>query len=210
MKIAIASDHAGFEEKERLKPLLNELGIEFEDLGTGSTESVDYPDYACAIGEAIQQGRAERGVLLCGSGVGASVAASKLRGIRAAVGWVKRCPPRARRNDANVLSLAGRFSHDELARMCAPGLPPGSTVDATRGASKDREIENEELRTTRPLTVSFGPKECFAELMPKKSSWKLFDHPDCIISGRRTYSGPKTGGDGGHYILGYYPSDRTA
>src|SRR5258706_14345227 len=85
MKIAVAVDHAGFPLKARVIDVVKRAGHEVVDLGTNSTEPVDYPDYACAIGEAIQQGRADRGVLLCGSGVGASVAASKLRGIRAAV-----------------------------------------------------------------------------------------------------------------------------
>ena len=70
MKIAIASDHAGFEEKERLKPLLTELGIQFEDLGTGSEASVDYPDYARKVGDEVRSGHVEQGLLVCGSGTG--------------------------------------------------------------------------------------------------------------------------------------------
>ena len=75
MKIAIACDHAGFEEKERLKPLLRELGIQFEDLGTISTESVDYPDYARKVGDEVRSGRVEQGLLVCGSGTGMAIAA---------------------------------------------------------------------------------------------------------------------------------------
>ena len=74
MKIAIASDHAGFEEKERLKPLLNELGIQFEDLGTGSPESVDYPDYARKVADEVAQGNVDQGILVCGSGTGMAIA----------------------------------------------------------------------------------------------------------------------------------------
>ncbi|MGH9903360.1 MAG: RpiB/LacA/LacB family sugar-phosphate isomerase, partial [Pyrinomonadaceae bacterium] len=68
MKIALASDHAGYAEKERLKTLLDELGVEFEDLGAVSEESVDYPDYARRVAEEVARGRAEQGVLVCGSG----------------------------------------------------------------------------------------------------------------------------------------------
>lgn len=109
MKIAIASDHAGFEEKERLKPLLNELGIEFEDLGTVSTESVDYPDYARKVAEEVAQGKVDQGLLVCGSGTGMAIAANKVPGVRAAVGWSAEIARLAREhNDANVLALGAR------------------------------------------------------------------------------------------------------
>jgi ribose 5-phosphate isomerase B len=83
MRIALGSDHAGFEMKGVLAKLLGELGHQVVDVGTNSTEPVDYPDFAEAVGKAVLEGRAERGVLICGSGVGASVAANKMRGIRA-------------------------------------------------------------------------------------------------------------------------------
>ena len=85
MKIAIASDHAGFELKSQLAPYLTSLGHTVQDLGTNSTAPVDYPDYSEAVALAVLQGRAERGILICGSGVGATVAANKLPGIRACV-----------------------------------------------------------------------------------------------------------------------------
>src|SRR5437867_13071455 len=84
MKIAIASDHAGFEKKERLKPLLNELGIQFEDLGTGPPESEDYPDFARKVGEEVAQGNFEQSIWICGSGTGMRIAANKVHGERAA------------------------------------------------------------------------------------------------------------------------------
>ena len=84
MKIAIGSDHAGFELKESLRVFIESLGHEIIDVGTDSTESVDYPDYAEKVAVEIITGRADRGVMLCGSGVGASVAANKVPGIRAA------------------------------------------------------------------------------------------------------------------------------
>src|SRR5205085_3849767 len=111
MKIALASDHAGYAEKERLKPLLDELGIEFEDLGTGSEESVDYPDYAQKVAERVASGEAEQGVLVCGSGTGMAIAANKVHGVRAAVAWSEEVARLARQhNDANVLALGARIT----------------------------------------------------------------------------------------------------
>ncbi len=83
MRVAIAADHAGFELKQALVPYLGEQGYAVADLGTNSTEPVDYPDFAEAAGRAVARGEADRAVLICGSGVGASVAANKIRGIRA-------------------------------------------------------------------------------------------------------------------------------
>jgi RpiB/LacA/LacB family sugar-phosphate isomerase len=83
MKIAIGSDHAGFELKESVRALLRELGHEVIDLGTHDTSPVDYPDFAEAVGKTVLDRKAERGILICGSGVGASVAANKIPGIRA-------------------------------------------------------------------------------------------------------------------------------
>jgi ribose 5-phosphate isomerase B len=109
MKIALASDHAGFDEKERLKPLLREMGLEFEDLGTVSKESVDYPDYALKVAERVARGDAEQGVLICGSGIGMAIAANKVSGVRATVAWSEETARLARRhNDANVLALGAR------------------------------------------------------------------------------------------------------
>jgi RpiB/LacA/LacB family sugar-phosphate isomerase len=85
MKIVIGSDHAGFELKQELAKIITVAGHDVLDVGTTSTAPVDYPDFAAAVGRAILDGRTDRGVLICGSGVGASVAANKLVGIRAAV-----------------------------------------------------------------------------------------------------------------------------
>jgi ribose 5-phosphate isomerase B len=113
MKIALASDHAGFEEKEKVKSTLNELGIDFEDLGTTSTDSVDYPDYARKVGEAVAKGEVDSGLLVCGSGTGMAIAANKVRGVRAAVAWSPEIARLAREhNNANVLSLAARYTPD--------------------------------------------------------------------------------------------------
>ena len=85
MKLAVGADHAGFELKDAVRDALRKEGHEVLDLGTSSTAAVDYPDFAAAVGRAVLDGRAERGIVICGSGVGASVAANKLKGIRAAV-----------------------------------------------------------------------------------------------------------------------------
>ncbi|HWT01630.1 MAG TPA: ribose 5-phosphate isomerase B [Pyrinomonadaceae bacterium] len=114
MKIALASDHAGYAEKERLKPLLIDLGLEVEDLGTVSEESVDYPDYAALVAARVARGEAEQGVLVCGSGTGMAIAANKVQGVRAAVAWSEETARLARRhNDANVLALGARTTPPE-------------------------------------------------------------------------------------------------
>src|SRR3954465_1980365 len=114
MKIALASDHAGYAEKERLKPLLREMGIEFEDFGAVSEESVDYPDFARKVGEQVASGEAEQGLLVCGSGTGMAIAANKVQGVRAAVAWSEEVAKLARQhNDANVLALGARTTPPE-------------------------------------------------------------------------------------------------
>jgi ribose 5-phosphate isomerase B len=119
MKVALASDHAGYEEKERLKPLLLELGVEVEDLGAVSAESVDYPDYARKVAEAVASGRATQGVLVCGSGTGMAIAANKVPGVRAAVAWSEETARLARQhNDANVLAIGARTTpHGDIPKV---------------------------------------------------------------------------------------------
>lgn len=109
MKIVLASDHAGYSEKERLKPLLAELGLDVRDLGTNSEDSVDYPDFAGAVADAVARGEAEQGILVCGSGTGMAISANKVPGIRAAVAWSEETARLARQhNDANVLAIGAR------------------------------------------------------------------------------------------------------
>lgn len=109
MKIAIAADHAGFEEKEKVKKVLDELGVEYEDLGTNSPDSVDYPDFAAKVGEAVAKGEAEQGILVCGSGIGVAIAANKIHGVRAAQAWNEETARLARQhNNANVLTIGAR------------------------------------------------------------------------------------------------------
>ena len=109
MKIAIGSDHAGFNAKEKIKPILQELGIEFEDFGAVSTDSVDYPDFAAKVARKVAEGEYDQGLLVCGSGTGMAIAANKVHGVRAAVAWNEETARLARaHNDANVLALGAR------------------------------------------------------------------------------------------------------
>jgi ribose 5-phosphate isomerase B len=112
-RIPIASDHAGFEMKEKLERVLHELGYEVEDLGTDSPTSTDYPDYGHPLARAVSEGRARRGVLLCGTGLGMSYVANRYSGVRAAVAWSPEIAELSRKhNDANVLVLPARFVSD--------------------------------------------------------------------------------------------------
>jgi RpiB/LacA/LacB family sugar-phosphate isomerase len=120
MRVAIASDHAGFDLKQRVATALRESGHEVEDLGTHSADPVDYPDYAEAIGRALVDGRAERGVLICGSGVGASVAANKIPGVRAGLCHDEYSAHQGvEHDDMNVLVLGARVIGVALARELA-------------------------------------------------------------------------------------------
>ncbi len=117
MRIAVGSDHAGFALKENLAAYLRELGHQVLDVGTHSTAPVDYPDYAEAVGNAVLDGRAERAVLVCGSGVGASVAANKLTGIRAGLCHdTYSAHQGVEHDDMNVLVMGSRVIGTELAR----------------------------------------------------------------------------------------------
>tara|TARA_B100000676_G_C17838747_1_gene711744 strand:- start:396 stop:866 length:471 start_codon:yes stop_codon:yes gene_type:complete len=117
--IVIASDHAGYELKETLKQELSEMGFEVLDLGTDSQESVDYPDFGHAAAEAIVSGRAERGVIVCGTGIGISIAANRHPGVRAALCHDAELAKLSREhNDANLLAMGGRTTEVDVARAC--------------------------------------------------------------------------------------------
>ncbi|MFN7942482.1 MAG: ribose 5-phosphate isomerase B [Thermoanaerobaculia bacterium] len=116
MRVALGADHAGFELKQRLARVLTEAGHEVVDLGTDSAASVDYPDFAAAVAHAVAGGRAERGVLVCGTGVGMAIGANRVPGVRAVAAdglYVARLA-RAH-NDANVLALGARVVAPEHA-----------------------------------------------------------------------------------------------
>ncbi len=110
MKISIASDHAGFEQKQQLAEYLKGKGYEVIDRGPANDDRVDYPDFAVLVGKDVQDGTAERGVLVCGTGIGMSIAVNKMKGIRAAnvvrADFATLC---REHNDANVITLSGRF-----------------------------------------------------------------------------------------------------
>ncbi|MEE8272164.1 MAG: ribose 5-phosphate isomerase B [Alphaproteobacteria bacterium] len=121
--LAIASDHAGYSLKEALKTFIRESwgesGLEVIDLGTDSPESVDYPDYAAAMAEVIADGRAQRGILVCGTGIGISIAANRHRAVRAALCHDTTSTRLARQhNDANVLAIGARLVGQEVAEDC--------------------------------------------------------------------------------------------
>jgi len=112
--VALGADHAGWELKEALKAWLMDAGHQVLDFGTHGPDSVDYPDYALQVAEAVTVGKVERGVLVCGTGIGMTIAANKVPGIRAALcGDVFTARMSREHNDANVLALAGRLTGRE-------------------------------------------------------------------------------------------------
>lgn len=114
--LGIASDHGGFEMKAFLIDRLKEAGYDVKDYGTYSEVSVDYPDYIHPIASDINSGKLERGIILCGSGNGAQITANKYPNVRAALGWSEEQARLSREhNNANILSLPGRFVSNELA-----------------------------------------------------------------------------------------------
>lgn len=116
MIIAIASDHGGFALKEEIKNHLRKREIKVVDLGTNSEESVDYPVYGKACGEAVASGKADKGIVCCGTGIGISIAANKVKGIRCGLCTsVEMAELTKRHNNANILALGGRTTPPELA-----------------------------------------------------------------------------------------------
>lgn len=116
MKIAIGSDHAGFEHKEVLKKWLTNNGYEVSDFGTHSLDSVDYPDFAHPVADAVEKKEASLGVLLCGSANGVAITANKHQGIRAALCWMEEIAALARQhNNANVVCIPARFVSNQQA-----------------------------------------------------------------------------------------------
>jgi ribose 5-phosphate isomerase B len=117
MKIGLASDHGGFELKEELKAFLKSLGVEPMDMGTFNEDSVDYPDFAALVAEKVSRGELEKGILICGTGIGMSIVANKFPRIRAALVndlYSSRCS--REHNDANILIIGGRIVGRELAK----------------------------------------------------------------------------------------------
>ena len=118
--IAIGSDHGGFELKEKLMEHLSERGLEYKDFGTYSSASCDYPVYAKAVANAVASGECDRGIIICGTGIGVSMTANKVRGIRAALcGDCFSAEAKRQHNDANVLCMGARVVGEGLALKIA-------------------------------------------------------------------------------------------
>ena len=157
MRVAIGADHAGFVLKNLIADQLRREGHEVLDLGTNSAESTDYPDYAAAVARDVVAGRAERGVLVCSTGIGMSIAANKVDGIRAAhVSSVPEAVLAREHNDANVLTLGARFLKEDpvpiVDAFLATAFEGGRHA---RRVSKFEAIEKENHRKSVPE----GPKE---------------------------------------------------
>lgn len=116
MKVAIGSDHAGFKLKEHIKKYLKKRGIKITDFGTTSEESVDYPDFAYPVAKAVGKGKFDRGIVICGSGVGVTIVANKVRGVRAVNAYNVYTAQQSREHgNCNVLALAGRKLKKQMA-----------------------------------------------------------------------------------------------
>lgn len=154
MKIAVATDHAGFPLKAAVLDLVRAAGHAVLDLGTNSTEPVDYPDYAEKLGRAIQSGEAERGILLCGSGVGASIAANKMTGVYAAVCHdTYSAHQGVEHDDMNVLCLGGRIIGPELVREIVEAFLKARFVGEDPGQErhKSRVLKVKKLESDRQV-----------------------------------------------------------
>jgi ribose 5-phosphate isomerase B len=149
MRIAVGSDHAGFLLKQILAKHLAELGHDVEDLGTDSESPVDYPEYGAAVGRAVADGRAELGLCACGTGIGISIAANKIDGIRAAVVHDVTTARLARaHNHANVVCMGGRIVGEEVA---TDALDAFLSTDPVPGRHERRIAEIAALEDDRAL-----------------------------------------------------------
>lgn len=141
MKIAIGSDHAGFAMKQVIIPYLQERGLEVEDCGAFSEESVDYPDFGHAVAQRVESGTAELGIVICGSGNGINMAANKHAGIRSALSWIPEIAALARQhNDANVLALPGRYLTPEEGKAIVDAFL-ANTFEGGRHARRVEKIQ---------------------------------------------------------------------
>ena len=153
MKIALGSDHAGFELKEKIKQKLQSQGLTIDDRGTHSADSCDYPDYAQAVADEVAAHGADFGILVCGTGIGMSMAANKVPGIRAARVVTESDAELSREhNDANVLTLGARFtSEDEVFKIIDKWLAtPFAGGRHGRRVDKIMAIEREEETKSSP------------------------------------------------------------
>lgn len=150
MKIALGADHAGYELKDRIKEHLQQQGLDVQDEGTNSPESVDYPDFACRVAHDVSEHGADLGILVCGSGIGMAISANKVNGIRAAnVSSEYEAQMSREHNDANVLALGARILNTEKAlaivdKWLSTGFAGGRHE---RRVEKISEIEREEAQS---------------------------------------------------------------
>jgi ribose 5-phosphate isomerase B len=153
-KVLIASDHAGFELKEALEAELKSLGYEVDDLGPASDASIDYADFAHPLAQRVSSGEAERGVLLCGTGLGMSYTANRYPHVRAAVAWTPEIAALAREhNDANVLVLPARFVGTEEGKAILKAwldTPFAGGRHARRIAKIERDAETDTSTEEKP------------------------------------------------------------
>ena len=154
MKITVASDHAGFGLKSRILRYLTEKKLEANDLGTDGRDSVDYPDYAVKVAKSVSQGESDRGILICGTGIGMSIAANKIRGVRAALCHnVTTAEVSRRHNDANILVLGERVLDEETALQIVETWLH-SEFDAGRHQKRIEKIEAIEQREQADAPLS--------------------------------------------------------
>ena len=150
-RVAVGSDHAGFDMKEEAKRLLSEQGISFIDFGTDSTESVDYPDFAHAVALAVAVGRTELGIVVDGAGIGSAITANKVPGVRAAPCHDEATARNGREhNDANVLTLGSRMiSNETMAKIVRTFL--ASEISEARHQNRVRKVVRIERKYSRPV-----------------------------------------------------------
>ena len=152
-RVAIAADHGGWHLKETLKPFLKGMGYKYTDLGTSSEESVDYPDFALVLAEAVRAGKYKKGILICGTGLGMSMSANKVPNIRAALcNDVFTAKMSREHNDANILTIGGRVVKEELAKEIAKVWLQTKFSNAPRHKQrikKIKEIESKYMGTSK-------------------------------------------------------------
>ena len=168
MKIVIGSDHRGFHAKESIKRVLTQMGHDVTDYGTHSDRSADYPDFGVPACRAVAQGKADRGVLMCGSGIGMCMTANKVAGIRAALCHDELTAEMSRRhNDANVLCMGGDLLGDELMRRMVE-IWMGTEFEGGRHERRVRKV----MKIEEGGLEEFKPKEKPTETHPRASKGK--------------------------------------
>jgi ribose 5-phosphate isomerase B len=165
MKVAVGSDHRGYEVKRQLLPILKKLGVQVEDMGCHSSASCDYPDFAIAVGRAVSSGRADVGILVDGSGIGMSVAANKVRGVRAALALDELTAQRAREHHhCNVLCLAADLLGDNHVRKIVETFINCTYAGGrhARRVAKVQQAENEWFQGAAAASAGASPTAAHA------------------------------------------------